>query len=304
MLNFWNLRKYVSFRKIGRYNFKQHMKPIMVFFATTAAISVYTNLDIVMIRFMKGNAEVGYYTAAIKVKTLLVSLITSLGTVLLPRLSYYIEKGEQEAFHRMVVKAFNFVLLVGLSVTMYFIFMAKESILLLAGEQFAASILPMQILMPAVLFIGLSNITGIQILTPQGEEKKVVYSIVFGAVLDFILNLVLIGKHGASGAAFATLMAELVVLVVQCVYLRKMLGNLVKKISIRENVLAAVMASGGLFLVRQVLTNGTSTVWVFVNLVITAVVFFGVYGMMLLVQKEKFAMEMVEMGLRLLRRKE
>lgn len=55
---------------------------------------------------------------------------------------------------------------------------------------------------------------------------------------------------------------------------------------------------------RQVLTNGTSTVWVFVNLVITAVVFFGVYGMMLLVQKEKFAMEMVEMGLRLLRRKE
>lgn len=304
LLNFWNLRKYVSFRKIGRYNFKQHMKPIMVFFATTAAISVYTNLDIVMIRFMKGNAEVGYYTAAIKVKTLLVSLITSLGTVLLPRLSYYIEKGEQEAFHRMVVKAFNFVLLVELSVTMYFIFMAKESILLLAGEQFAASILPMQILMPAVLFIGLSNITGIQILTPQGEEKKVVYSIVFGAVLDFILNLVLIGKHGASGAAFATLMAELVVLVVQCVYLRKMLGNLVKKISIRENVLAAVMASGGLFLVRQVLTNGTSTVWVFVNLVITAVVFFGVYGMMLLVQKEKFAMEMVEMGLRLLRRKE
>ena len=114
LLNFWNLRKYVSFRKIGRYNFKQHMKPIMVFFATTAAISVYTNLDIVMIRFMKGNAEVGYYTAAIKVKTLLVSLITSLGTVLLPRLSYYIEKGEQEAFHRMVVKAFNFVLLVGL----------------------------------------------------------------------------------------------------------------------------------------------------------------------------------------------
>ena len=304
LLNFWNLRKYVSFRKIGRYNFKQHMKPIMVFFATTAAISVYTNLDIVMIRFMKGNAEVGYYTAAIKVKTLLVSLITSLGTVLLPRLSYYIEKGEQEAFHRMVVKAFNFVLLVGLSVTMYFIFMAKESILLLAGEQFAASILPMQILMPAVLFIGLSNITGIQILTPQGEEKKVVYSIVFGAVLDFILNLVLIGKHGASGAAFATLMAELVELVVQCVYLRKMLRNLVKKISIRENVLAAVMASGGLFLVRQVLTNGTSTVWVFVNLVITAVVFFGVYGMMLLVQKEKFAMEMVEMGLRLLRRKE
>ena len=207
LLNFWNLRKYISFKKTEPYDFMQHMKPIMIFFAPTAAISVYTNLDIVMIRFMKGNAEVGYYTAAIKVKTLLVSLITSLGTVLLPRLSYYIEKGEKEEFHRMVVKAFNFVMLVGLSVTMYFIFMARESILLLAGDQFAASILPMQILMPAVWLIGLSNITGIQILTPLGYESKVVYSIVYGAALDFVLNLVLIGKYGAAGAAFATLMA-------------------------------------------------------------------------------------------------
>ena len=98
LLNFWNLRKYISFKKTEPYDFMQHMKPIMIFFATTAAISVYTNLDIVMIRFMKGNAEVGYYTAAIKVKTLLVSLITSLGTVLLPRLSYYIEKGKKKSF--------------------------------------------------------------------------------------------------------------------------------------------------------------------------------------------------------------
>lgn len=303
LLNFWNLRKYISFKKTEPYDFMQHMKPIMIFFATTAAISVYTNLDIVMIRFMKGNAEVGYYTAAIKVKTLLVSLITSLGTVLLPRLSYYIEKGEKEEFHRMVVKAFNFVMLVGLSVTMYFIFMARESILLLAGDQFAASILPMQILMPAVWLIGLSNITGIQILTPLGYESKVVYSIVYGAALDFVLNLVLIGKYGAAGAAFATLMAELVVFVVQCVCLREMLGKLVKKISIRENVLAAIVSSAVLFLTKQILTHGTSVMQVFVNLVITAVVFFGVYGVVLLVQKEKFAVEMMEMGIGILRRK-
>ena len=302
LLNFWNLRKYISFKKTEPHDFMQHMKPIMIFFATTAAISVYTNLDIVMIRFMKGNAEVGYYTAAIKVKTLLVSLITSLGTVLLPRLSYYIEKGEKEEFHRMVVKAFNFVMLVGLSVTMYFIFMARESIFLLAGDQFAASILPMQILMPAVWLIGLSNITGIQILTPLGYESKVVYSIVYGAALDFVLNLVLIGKYGAAGAAFATLMAELIVFVVQCVYLREMLGKLVKKISIRENVLAAIASSAVLFLTKQILINGTSAMQVFVNLVITAVVFFGVYGVVLLLQKEKFTVEMMEMGIGIVRR--
>ena len=75
--------------------FMQHMKPIMIFFATTAAISVYTNLDIVMIRFMKGNAEVGYYTAAIKVKTLLVSLIPPWERLFFPRLLYYMRRGKR-----------------------------------------------------------------------------------------------------------------------------------------------------------------------------------------------------------------
>ena len=84
-----------------------------------AATSVYTNLDVVMLRFMQGNTEVGYYNAAIKVKTILVTLITSLGTVLLPRLSYYIKKEKTEDFYRMIGKAVNFVVVAGLPLTIY-----------------------------------------------------------------------------------------------------------------------------------------------------------------------------------------
>lgn len=298
LLNFINLHKYVSFRKIAPYEFKKHLKPILIFFATSAAISVYTNMDIVMIGFMKGSREVGYYTAAIKVKTLLVSLITSLGTVLLPRLSYYIEKKDKGAFQRMVVKAFNFVMIIGISVSVYFTFMAPEAIQLLAGESYGASVLPMQILMPAVLFIGLSNITGIQILTPQGEEKKVLYSIIWGALLDFVLNLFLIGKYGSTGAAFATLLAEFVVLAVQCMYLKKMLGQIVKEISVRENLVAALVASVVMLLMKHTIAFST-----FVELVITAVLFFGLYGVILLVQREQITVEMVKMGITILKRK-
>lgn len=305
ILNFFNLRKYISLKKTGRYHFRRHMKPIFIFFATTAAISVYTNLDIVMLRFLQGNIEVGYYTAAIKVKTLLVSLITSLGTVLLPRLSYHIEKKEHDAFQNIIAKAFNFVLPIGLSVSIYFIFMARESILLLAGEQFYKSILPMQILMPAVLFIGLSNVTGIQILTPQGYEKRVVYSIVCGAILNFLLNIMWIKEYGAAGAALATLLAELVVLVVQCIYLRSMLWEMLHQISIRKNIIAAGVASFGLWLVREMLGLSTTVdeVQIFINLVMTSVVFFGIYGITLWIQKESFIMEILGFAVNLLQRR-
>lgn len=104
VLNFLRLRRYVDLKKTQRYRFKEHLKPIMIFFATSAGISVYTNLDTVMLWMMKTNVDVGYYNAGIKVKTVLTTLITSLGTVLLPRLSYYAETGNKEEFYKIIAK--------------------------------------------------------------------------------------------------------------------------------------------------------------------------------------------------------
>ena len=286
VLNFIHLKKLISFKKTGKYEFKRHLKPIMVFFAMSAAISVYTNLDIVMLGFMKGTIDVGYYNAAIKVKTLLVTLITSLGAVLLPRLSYFFEQKNTDEFNRIIVKAFNFVIVLGVGVTVYFTLFAGETILLLSGSEFSGAIIPMMWLMPTVFFIGLSNVTGIQVLTPTGNEKKVLYSIIVGAVTDFVLNLLLIPNHGAAGAAFATMVAEFLVLALQVIYLRKMLLTLVKKLSIFKTAIATALASIIALQVRALNFNS-----IFLVLLISSVVFFGTYGITLLATKESFTMD-------------
>ena len=96
IFNFLNVHKYISMRPVGNYNLAQHMPPILTFFAMTIATTIYTNLDIVMLGFIKTDIDVGYYNAAVRIKTILVSIVTSLGTVLLPRASYYIEQGLKE----------------------------------------------------------------------------------------------------------------------------------------------------------------------------------------------------------------
>lgn len=288
VFNFIYAHKFISFKKSGTYEFRQHLKPIFIFFATSAAINVYTNLDVVMLGFMKGDVEVGYYNAAIKVKTILTTLITSLGTVLLPRLSYYVKKDKKDAFYHTIAKAVNFVVVLGIPLTFYFGMFAEESILFLAGEDFMGAIRPMIILMPTILLIGLSNITGIQVLTPQNEEKKVLYSILWGAAVDFVLNLVLIPKFASSGAAFATVMAELAVLIVQCIYLKDMIGKIVRQVSWGKVILAAAAGCLAGWMVKVWLDTG-----VFLVLLVSACVFFGIYGVVLLVTKEKFVWEIV-----------
>lgn len=297
VFNFIYARKFITLKKIGKYNFRVHMTPILKFFAMSAAISVYTNLDVVMLQFMQGDAEVGYYNAAIKVKTILVTLITSLGTVLLPRLSYYVKKEKTEDFYRMIGKAVNFVVVAGLPLTIYFMLYASESIQFLAGDGYQGAVLPMIILMPTVLLIGMSNITGIQILTPQNQEQKVLNSIVCGAVADFLLNLVLIPKMASSGAALATVIAELVVLLVQCVYLKEILKDIMRDVSGMKIGAAIVVATIGGSLVKGLLdleSSGWSMeIQSFVMLAISACVFFGTYGVVLLVTKEKLVWDIV-----------
>ena len=276
VLNFVRLRRFISFRKREAYDLKQPL---------AAASSVYLNLDVVMLGFLKGDTEVGYYNAGIKVKTVLTTCVTSLGTVLLPRLSYYVEKQEKEAFYRMVKKAFQFVLVAATPLMVYFILFAKESILFLAGESFLPAITPMQILMPTVLLIGLSNITGIQILTPLGEEKKVVISVLAGAML----NLVLIPKMGSTGAATSTLLAEAMVVLVQARYLKKEWKQMLAGLGLGKILFPLAAATGvGILLARQIHLSP------FFTLLVSAIAFFGVYGVLLLAVREQFTTEMMK----------
>lgn len=71
---------------------------------------------------------------------------------------------------------------------------AKQAIFFLSGKDYANAILPMQILMPTLLMIGITNILGIQMLVPLGKEKVVLYSEIAGAIIDLLLNAVLIPR--------------------------------------------------------------------------------------------------------------
>lgn len=298
VLNFICLRKFVTFQKTGTYQFKQHLKHIMVFFAMSAGASIYLNLDVVMLRFLQSNEAVGYYNAGIKVKTVLVTCVTSLGTVLLPRLSYYIETADKKAFQLMVGKAFRFVFVAASAVTVYFSIFARESILLLSGEAFLPAVGPMMILMPTVLLIGLSNVTGIQILTPNGREREVMYSIWGGAILDFVLNLIVIPKFSANGAALSTLLAEGMVLLLQCWFLRDVLWSYIRQVQCWKIVIALAVASVMTIPVKIWIDSG-----VFVTLLVSAIVFFGGYAVVLLLLKEPFVSEILNSGIHALVRK-
>ena len=297
ILNFINARKYIGLRPVGKYNFKRHLKPIFTFFAMSCASTIYTNLDTVMLGFMKTEVDVGYYNAAVKIKRILVSVVTSLGTILLPRASYYVENNMKNEFFHIIKKAFSFVFILATPLSIYFILFAKEGINFLSGNLYEGSIVPMQIIMPTLLLIGITNVMGIQILIPLGKEKFVLYSEIAGAVTDIIINVILIPKYASAGAAVGTLIAEFVVLVVQHKVLKKQVKNILLQINYFKICIGIVIG-----LVVSVWTKMLN-LGDFSTLVLSSVLFFSAYGGTLIVLKEDLVAEIVNELLIKLKRK-
>ena len=292
VMNFFHARKYIYMRPMGGYEFKPHLKAVAIFFAMSCAAQIYTHLDTVMLGFMTSDTMVGYYNAAVRIKQIMVSVVTSLGMVLLPRASYYIKNKQMDEFQTISRKSLGFTLLAAAPLSLYFILYARDGIFFLSGADYAGAVLPMQLIMPTVLFIGLSTVTGIQILVPMNREKVVLYSIITGAVVDVVLNAFLIPPYGAAGAAAATTVAELVVTVFQIIVLWKDIKPALAKLQYWKMLLGLIAGSGASFWVMS-LSLGS-----FLSLVLSACLFFAAYGGVLLILREQLVFEMLDQMLR------
>ena len=237
---------------------------------------------------MTTDIEVGYYGAAVKIKMILATIVSSLGPVLLPRATYYIEHDKTKEFKEIVKKSIRFVWVLSVPVTTYFILFSKESILLLSGEAYLGSVIPMQIIMPTVIFIGLTNAIGIQILVPLGKEKYVFISEVIGAIINLVINASLIPQYGAAGAAFGTLIAEFAVLVVQLLSIKNSRLYLFRKQEFWKTVISTVILSIICILFQNVFDN------LLLTLVVTASIFFGGYYLMMLLLRDSLVLEITK----------
>lgn len=221
VLNFFNARKYIDFQKGSLCDIKIHLKPIMWLFAMEVSIELYTVLDTTMLGFIQGDFAVGKYSAAIKINKLVNRLITSLGIVIMPRLSYYIGRCQYEQLKELVYKAYNFVFLLSVPACLGVHSLSEEIILLFGGKEFMSASLTMNILTPIILVIPFSVVTNNQIFIPMKKEKTILLSTCAGAISNFGLNLFLIPRYAENGAAIATVIAETVVAIICFFNVRK-----------------------------------------------------------------------------------
>ena len=238
-------------------NIRRHIKPIIVLFFPIIAISIYKLMDKIMIGWFGGTAETGYYEYAEKIINLPATIIAAIGAVMLPRLSAVLGKNEQRRASFLVqitMEAMMF-LTIGMSAGIFCV--GRDFAPIYFGDEFARSGLIMMALAPSVVFQGWANVIRTEYLIPEKKDTVYVKSTWLGAAVNLIMNIILIPRWGASGAAIGTVCAEASVAVYQSLCARKGLPLLDYLKVVWEYLVPAAIMWVAVSAVRVWLTDNT-----------------------------------------------
>ena len=210
IFNFFRLRKYIHKENIifSKLNISRHIKPVLQVFSFNVVTSVYLQLNPVLLGFFKGALAVGYFTAATKIMYVVMKLSSCLGVVMMPRTSNLIAEHKEDEFNKLIQKSYDFTIAISLPLTCGLLVAAPYIIKVLCGQEFIPATFASQIIAPIILMVGISNVMGIQVLYPKGKIKTVIHCCLIGAIVDLLLNIILIPFFSYDGTAIAYLGAE------------------------------------------------------------------------------------------------
>ena len=285
-LSLWiYLPKYLCKVKIQSLKIFKHLKPTISLFIPQIAIQVYTLLDKTMIgAIYEDKSEVGYYEQGQKIINMLLTVITSLGTVMLPRIANFFANNKKDEVKSYMEKSFNFVFLLAFPMIFGIIAVAKDFVPIFFGPGYDKVVVLMSVISPILLFIGMSNVIGTQYLLPTKRQKEYTISVVIGSIVNLCINGCLIWNYGALGASIGTIFAEFTVTLVQIIIVRKEFEfKKIFKISINYIISSIIM-----FIVCKIVS--VIPVNDIISLIIQVLTGVTTYGLVLVILKDKFVL--------------
>lgn len=217
------IRQYLDLKTVTLSGARKHIRPLLILFIPAIAVSLYKYMDKIMLGIMTTKLQVGFYENAERAINIPISIIGAFGTVMLPKMSNLAAKGDDKQSNRYIAISMEFVMCLTCAMAFGMAAVANKFSVVFWGNEFIECGGLIQVLCISVVFVAFANILRMQYLIPQKMDSAFIVSVFTGAIVNLIVNYLLIGKYAARGAAIGTVAAELSVCVVQAFWVRKKL---------------------------------------------------------------------------------
>ena len=208
LINQLYIRKFVRVRWNNIQLFK-YLKQNVTLGIYTLMTSMYLTFNVMYLGLVPNNTEVGYYTTAFKLYSVILGFFTAFTNVMLPRMSSLLANGEKDRFQELVNRSFSVMATCCIPLILCSMIMAPQIVYILSGPGYEGAILPMRIIMPAAFAVGVAQVLAIQVLMPMKKDKVLLIASIIGAVVSLLINLLVVPSVKSVGSAVVLLCSEM-----------------------------------------------------------------------------------------------
>ena len=288
--------KYLEKRKRKTLSLKKHIKPIILLFLPQVSVQIYAVLDKTMLGLLTNSmSEVAYYDQAQKIIRALLLIVSAMGTVMCSRVANSYAENKMDDVKKYLKQSIDMVWLIATPFVFGVFAVASEIVPIYFGNGYDA-VIPLMCATSFILIgIGLNNVTGVQYLIQAGKQNIFTLSVTVGAVINVILNLVLIKLFGTIGAVYSSIISEFVILAIQLFYTKEVIT--IKDIiySSIKYLISGIVMFIVVILLGKILTPGL------ISLCIKIIIGALIYCSSLLVMKDKFTIDIINQILQTLK---
>ena len=233
---------------------KKNLHPIVLLFLPQVAISLYVVLDRTLLGLLGSYSDVGIYEQGQKLTSILLTVVSSLGAVMLPRVANLLSERKEKEAQNMVRFSFILYNLIIFSMIFGLIAINEVFVKLFLGQNFQDVKYVLYIIVFNIMFIGWTNILGYQVLVVRNKNKEFMLSTTIPAVVSVAVNITVIPFFGYIGASMTAVIVEFLAFTIQWYYSRNIINkNLLFNKDLAKIICSSLVMFGAVMTCKMIL---------------------------------------------------
>ena len=249
LLNFIHARNFVHIKLTLNTNWRYHLKPVLVIFASAIAITIYVSSDTTILGVLKNDYAVGIYSTSVKIYQIAQSLLSALLTVTIPRLAFLWGKKRINEYNQVLSKVIDSLGILVLPAAVGLIMLSQEVVFIIASEKYLPAVNSLRIISWAIIFSIFAWIFSDCVLIPAKRENLVLRNTIVTAIENIILNFILIPFMSYDGTSLSTVIAEFTVMIMHGYSCRDIIKPVIFKKDTLKNLLDSIIGCVGIVVV-------------------------------------------------------
>ncbi len=189
-----------------------YVRPLFLLGSQIIFQVLYTDFIVIYLGFISNDAQVGLYTTATKILSIVLALYSSFTLVMMPRISSLCAERNYEQIKLLTNKSFALLYSFALPCVFLLIIFARETIGIISGPGYEGAIQLLKIAAPIILIAGVEQILILQLILPLHMDKAFFYNSIAGATVGLVLIFTLVPSLLSLGAIIAWGTSECAVL--------------------------------------------------------------------------------------------